>query len=104
MKSAVPRKIVNASGRFEEDNRRTRGSWRVAIYELRGSRDLEIIESADKSAFDALGEEIFYHSNHTGLPIIILFIAKSNQQVARNFLEEHFIFFRKMLFPAACLP
>jgi hypothetical protein len=64
MKSTVPGKIVNASGRFEEDNRRVRGSWRVASYELCDSGNLEVVEPADKSAFDALGIKVFYARSH----------------------------------------
>ena len=60
MKSAVPREIVNTRGGFEEDDRRARGSWRVTSYKLRDLRNFEIVESADKSAFDALGEEFFH--------------------------------------------
>ena len=62
MKSAVPREIVDASGCFEENNGRASGSWRVASYEPRNLGDFEVVESADKSAFDALGEEFFEHS------------------------------------------
>ena len=61
VKSAVPGKVVNAGGGFEENNGSARGSWRIASYELRDSRNFEIVESADKAAFDTLGEEFFEH-------------------------------------------
>ena len=61
MKSAVPREVVNASGRFEEDHRCASGSWRIVSYELCDSRNFVVVKSADKSALDALGEEFFEH-------------------------------------------
>jgi hypothetical protein len=66
VKSAVPRKIVNARGCLEEDNRRAIRMRFFASHFARHGSDLEIIEPADKSAFDALGEEFF----HPALPII----------------------------------
>jgi len=60
MKSAVPREIVNPRGGLEEDDRRARRLWFLARNFSRHRRDLEIIEPADKSAFDALGEKLFH--------------------------------------------
>ena len=61
VKSAVPGEIIDASGGFKENDGRACGSWRIASYEPRNLGNFEIIESADKSAFDALGEEFFEH-------------------------------------------
>jgi len=60
MKSAVPREVIDACGCFEERDRRARRRRRVASYELRHARDLQIIEPADESAFKALSEEFFH--------------------------------------------
>ena len=60
MKSAIPREIVNSCGCFEEDDRRARGKWLVVSDEFRHCRNLEIVEPADESAFDALGEKFFH--------------------------------------------
>ena len=60
MKSAVPRKIVNASGCFEKNNRRAIWLRLFAEHFARQRCDLEIVEPAHKSAFDALGEELFH--------------------------------------------
>ena len=62
METAVPGKIVDAGGRFEENNRRARGRRRLASQARCSTRNFEIIEPADESAFDALGEEIIEHS------------------------------------------
>lgn len=61
MKAAVPREIVNACGGFEEDDGRAFGGWRLAGDEPCHPRDLEIIEAADQSALEALGEEVLKH-------------------------------------------
>ena len=67
MESAVPGEIVNASGCLEENNRRARRMRRVTSYKLRHARDLEIIEPADESAFETLGEKFFHPilTNHS---------------------------------------
>jgi hypothetical protein len=54
VEAAVPRKIVNASGGFEEDNRRARGLQLLASDFLCHRRNIEIVEAADNAAFDAL--------------------------------------------------
>ena len=61
MESAVPREIIDPCGCFEEDD--GRASWfRFAFRNLLCHLgDLQIIEPADKSAFEALGEKIFEH-------------------------------------------
>ena len=73
MKPAVPREIVNAGGGFEEDDRRSLGGRRVTGDEFRHARDLEIVEAADESAFEALDEEIGERGRHLHLPIEIEF-------------------------------
>lgn len=64
MKPAVPREIVNARGRFEEDDGRALYRWRVARDKLSHADYFEIVNSADKSALDVLFEE-FSHERHT---------------------------------------
>ena len=66
MKAAVPREIVNAGGGFEEDDGLSLRGRRVARYETRCARDLEIIEAADESAINSLLEK-FVHHNHMSL-------------------------------------
>ena len=60
MKTAVPRKIVDARRGFEENNWRTIRLRFFASHLTRNRCDFEIIESADQSAFDALGEKFFH--------------------------------------------
>jgi hypothetical protein len=57
MKSAIPREIVDAGGSFEEHDWLTSCGWRVTGDKFRDMCDLEIVEVADKSAFETLGEE-----------------------------------------------
>jgi len=57
VKAAVPREIVNACGGFEEDDGLSLRGRQVTSYKSRHARDLEIVESTDESAFEALGEE-----------------------------------------------
>ena len=83
MESAVPGQVVNAGGCFEENDRRAFGLRFLTSHLMRYKCYLEIIEPADKSAFDALGEKIFEH----GLPIIPLLIPQPDQQITRDFLE-----------------
>src|SRR5215216_1486845 len=61
MKTTVPRKIINARGSLEKHNRCARRTRRLASDAFRQARDLEIVEPADESAFDALGEEFVEH-------------------------------------------
>ena len=61
MKPAVPGEVIDPRGGFEEDNRRARRRRGVANNALCHARDFEIIEPADKPAFDSLFEEFFYH-------------------------------------------
>lgn len=63
MKSAVPGKIIDPGGGFEKDNRRARRSWRLADDTLCHTRDFQIVEPADKSAFEALSEEVLEHGS-----------------------------------------
>ena len=61
MKSAVPREIIDPCRGFEERDRCTRWLWLLTGNAPRYARYLQIIEPADESAFEALGEEFFYH-------------------------------------------
>jgi hypothetical protein len=63
MKAAIPREIVNPCGGFEEDNRRARRLRLLSCNTARHRRNFEIVEPADKSAFDALGEKFSKHRN-----------------------------------------
>ena len=70
MKSAVPGEIVDASGGFEENNGRASGLGFLTGNLSGNTRNFEIVEPADKSAFDALGEEFFEHR----LPVVAILI------------------------------
>jgi len=67
MKSTVPGEIVNSRGGFEEHYRRAVNWRRVTSYKFRHARDFEVIQAADKSAFEALGEEFSKHGNRDSL-------------------------------------
>jgi hypothetical protein len=69
VKPAVPGEIVNPGGGFEEDDGRARSGRRLTSYELRQARDLEIVEPANESAFEALGEKIFHHFHDMSLSL-----------------------------------
>jgi hypothetical protein len=58
VKTAVPGEIVDARGCFEEDDRRARGLQFLTRNSPGHRRDFQVIEPADQSAFDALGEKI----------------------------------------------
>ena len=62
MKSAIPREVIDPCGSFEKDDRLTCCRWRVAINESCHAGNLEIVEPADKSTFEALGVEMFEHT------------------------------------------
>ena len=62
MESAVPREVIDPCGGFEERDRRAGSRRRATSYELRHTRNLQIIEPADESAFEALSEEFFEQS------------------------------------------
>lgn len=64
MKPAIPREIIDACGGFEEDHWSPCGRRRVTGDEFRDARDLEVVEPAHESAFEALGEEFFYHQGN----------------------------------------
>lgn len=70
MESAVPGEVIDSCGCFEENNRCASRLRLLASHLARHRCDLEIVESADKSAFDALGEEIFHH-NHMSLRAVL---------------------------------
>lgn len=57
MKAAVPRQIVDSGRGFEEDNGSARRSGRLMGNTFGNTCDLEVIQPADESAFDALSEE-----------------------------------------------
>lgn len=57
MKAAVPREIVDACGGLEKDHRRARGNRLTPRHLTRYTGNLKIIQPADKSTFDALGEK-----------------------------------------------
>jgi hypothetical protein len=57
MKPAIPREIINTSGRLEKDDRCARWQRLFASHIARDRCNLKIIKSADKSALEALGEE-----------------------------------------------
>ena len=61
MKSAIPRKVIDTCRGFEENDWRTVRLWFFAGHLARHGCDLEIIESADESALDTLGEKFFQH-------------------------------------------
>ena len=63
MEAAVPREIINPCGRFEKYDRRARWRWRVTDDEFSYACNFEIIEPADKSALDALGEKFSKHGH-----------------------------------------
>ena len=61
MKSGVPREVINPCGCLEEEDRRV-GELRLALRNLPcHAGDLQIIEPAGESAFDALGEKFLEH-------------------------------------------
>ncbi len=61
MESAIPGEIVNACGGFEKDHRLS-GWLRCALrYLPRHVGNLQVIQAADKAAFDALGKKVFEH-------------------------------------------
>ena len=64
MECAVPGKVIDACGGFEERDWRARGLWLLTGNAPCYTRDLQIIEPADESAFDALSEEFFYHQGN----------------------------------------
>ena len=61
MKSAVPGKIVDPGGGFEEDDGRACRRRRLARNFFCGLRNFEIVEPADQSALDALSVEFWKH-------------------------------------------
>jgi len=61
MESAVPREVIDPCGSFEERDWCTRWLWLLTGNAPCYTRDPKIIEPADESAFEALGEEFFYH-------------------------------------------
>lgn len=63
MKTAIPRKIINSRGSLEKDDWLTCRRWRAAGDKSSDARNLEIVEPADKSTFEALGVEISEHGN-----------------------------------------
>jgi len=67
VKSAVPREIVNPGGGFEEDDRLSLRRRFLARNMPRHRRDLEIVESADQSALEALGDKFSKHGNDGSL-------------------------------------
>jgi hypothetical protein len=73
MKSAVPREIVNAGGGFEEDDGLSACLRFFPRDKPRHARDFHIVDAADESAFEALGEKLF----HPALPIIGFLITQS---------------------------
>ena len=62
MKSTIPGKIVDPCGSFEEDDRSARRRRRLARHTSGSACDLEIIESTDNSALNALFEEFVEHN------------------------------------------
>ncbi len=60
MESTIPGEVIDPCRGFEEDDRRAARRRRVTGDESRYAPDLQIIEPADKSAFEALLEEIFH--------------------------------------------
>ena len=60
MKSAVPGKVIDAGGGLKKNDRLARCGRRVTGDKLRRLRHFEVVEPADKSAFDALGEKVFH--------------------------------------------
>ncbi len=60
MESTVPGEVIDPCGSFEKSDRRAARRRRVTSDESRYASDLQIIEPADKSAFEALFEEIFH--------------------------------------------
>ena len=79
---------------------------------MRHRRNFDIVKPADKSAFDALREEFFYHRSlgprpvaggTLPLPIIVFLIAQSHQQIPRHVLEQVLMLLREMLTPGPSL-
>lgn len=66
MEAAVPGEVIDACGGFEKDNRGACRGRRLAGHSLRNPGNPAVIESADKSALDALVEE-FSKSIHERL-------------------------------------
>jgi hypothetical protein len=60
VKAAVPGKVIDTGGGFEEDDRCAAWLRFFASYFARDRCDLDVIKSADKSTFDALGEEFLH--------------------------------------------
>jgi hypothetical protein len=67
MESTVPREIINPGGGFEENDWLTACEWRAADDEFREAGNLKIIEPANQSTFEALGEKFFDHSYNMSL-------------------------------------
>jgi len=67
MESAVPRKIIYACGRFEENDWRAIRRWFLTRNFPRNRCDLKIIEPADKSALEALGEKFIQGIHYQSL-------------------------------------
>lgn len=61
MKTAIPGEIVDPRGGFEEHDWRALGRRRLADNAFCSTRNLEIIQPADKTAFEALSEYFVEH-------------------------------------------
>ena len=62
METAIPGKIVNPRGGFEENDRRLRSRRRLSSHAFGDACNFAMIESADDSALDALFEEFVEHN------------------------------------------
>ena len=127
MKGGVPREIVDSGGDFEKDDGRALGSGNIFGNTTRHLPNLEVVEMPRKAALNTLGVKLrkaFFHRwefysiplvlfrikkadcciRPFVLPIGILFVAQSLQQIRADFLEKGFIFFAEVIYPTARLP
>ncbi len=61
MKPTIPGEIIDPGGGFEKDDRRAVSRRRVTSDEFCYARNFDVIEPAEESALEALGEEFSEH-------------------------------------------